>query len=50
MEEMQSKTDKIKPKSFPYTFYLMDEKQEKAYDESLLHFSQSGCARNRKSH
>merc|ERR1712183_826361 len=36
LEEMQSKTDKIKPKSFPYTFYLMDEKQEKAYDESLF--------------
>ena len=36
MEEMQSKTDKIKPKSFPYTFYLMDEKQEKAYEDSLF--------------
>ena len=36
LEEMQTKTDKIKPKSFPYTFYLMDEKQEKAYDESLF--------------
>ena len=33
---MQTKTDKIKPKSFPYTFYLMDEKQEKAYDEVLF--------------
>ena len=33
---MQSKTDKIKPKSFPYTFYLMDEKQEKAYEDSLF--------------
>ena len=33
---MQSKTDKIKPKSFPYTFYLMDEKQEKAYDEAIF--------------
>merc|ERR1712189_170414 len=30
LEEMQTKTDKIKPKTFPYTFYLMDEKQEKA--------------------
>merc|ERR1719471_576666 len=31
LEEMQTKTDKIKPKTFPYTFYLMDEKQEKAH-------------------
>merc|ERR1719351_68233 len=23
LEEMQTKTDKIKPKTFPYTFYLM---------------------------
>merc|ERR1712108_20620 len=36
LEEMQSKTDKVKPKSFPYTFYLMDEKQEKAYDEAIF--------------
>ena len=33
---MQTKTDQIKPKTFPYTFYLMDEKQEKSYDESLF--------------
>ena len=33
---MQTKTDKIKPKTFPYTFYLMDEKQEKSYDEALF--------------
>merc|ERR1712111_322539 len=36
LEEMQTKTDKIKPKTFPYTFYLMDEKQEKAYDEEIF--------------
>merc|ERR1719300_1031900 len=36
LEEMQTKTDKIKPKTFPYTFYLMDEKQEKAYDEKIF--------------
>jgi len=36
LEEMQTKTDKIKPKTFPYTFYLMDAKQEKAYDEAFL--------------
>merc|ERR1719318_605835 len=35
-EEMQTKTDAIKPKEFPYTFYLMDEKQEKAYDEPIF--------------
>merc|ERR1719147_564009 len=29
LEEMQTKTDAIKPKDFPYTFYLMDEKQER---------------------
>ena len=33
---MQTKTDKIKPKSFPYTFYIMDDKQEKAYDEAIF--------------
>ena len=33
---MQTKTDKIKPKSFPYTFYLMDDKQEKAYDDTIF--------------
>ena len=36
LKEMQRKADKIKPKSFPYTFYLMDEKQEKAYEDSLF--------------
>merc|ERR1719336_3057525 len=36
LEEMQTKTDKVKPKSFPYTFYLMDDKQEKAYDEVIF--------------
>eukprot|EP00091_Calanus_sinicus_P022318 TRINITY_DN700_c0_g1_i6.p1 TRINITY_DN700_c0_g1~~TRINITY_DN700_c0_g1_i6.p1 ORF type:complete len:122 (-),score=59.75 TRINITY_DN700_c0_g1_i6:301-666(-) len=36
LEEMQTKTDAIKPKDFPYTFYLMDEKQEKAYDEPIF--------------
>merc|ERR1712045_940725 len=36
LEEMQSKTDKIKPKSFPYTFYLMDDKQEKSYDDTVV--------------
>ena len=36
LEEMQTKTDKIKPKSFPYTFYIMDDKQEKAYDEAIF--------------
>jgi len=36
LEEMQTKTDTVKPKNFPYTFYLMDEKQEKAYDEPLF--------------
>merc|ERR1719308_731141 len=35
LEEMQTKTDAIKPKNFPYTFYLMDDKQEKAYEEDL---------------
>merc|ERR1719334_1167760 len=36
LEEMQTKTDGIKPKDFPYTFYLMDEKQEKAYEEPIF--------------
>ena len=36
LEEMQTKTDATKPKEFPYTFYLMDEKQEKAYDEPIF--------------
>merc|ERR1719186_1116032 len=36
LEEMQTKTDAIKPKEFPYTFYLMDEKQEKAYEEPIF--------------
>jgi len=36
LEEMQTKTDAIKPKDFPYTFYLMDEKQEKAYEEPIF--------------
>merc|ERR1719431_2169915 len=29
LEEMQTKTDVIKPKEFPYTFYLMEEMQTK---------------------
>merc|ERR1712098_555175 len=29
LEEMQTKTDKIKPKTFPYTFYLMDKNKRK---------------------
>merc|ERR1712176_1732773 len=36
LEEMQTKTDEIKPKDFPYTFYLMDEKQEKAFDDPIF--------------
>jgi len=36
LEEMQTKTDEIKPKNFPYTFYLMDEAQEKAYDSNIF--------------
>jgi len=36
LEEMQTKTDEIKPKEFPYTFYLMDEAQEKAFDEPIF--------------
>merc|ERR1719432_509299 len=28
LEEMQEKTDALKPKDFPYTFYLMDAGQE----------------------
>eukprot|EP00092_Neocalanus_flemingeri_P020915 GFUD01022659.1.p1 GENE.GFUD01022659.1~~GFUD01022659.1.p1 ORF type:complete len:223 (-),score=82.20 GFUD01022659.1:247-873(-) len=36
LEEMQTKTDAIKPKDFPYTFYLMDVKQEKAFDEAIF--------------
>merc|ERR1719435_517378 len=36
LEEMQTKTDAIKPKEFPYTFYLMDEKQEKAFEEPIF--------------
>merc|ERR1711864_12913 len=36
LEEMQTKTDAIKPKGFPYTFYLMDDKQEKAFDEPIF--------------
>jgi len=36
LEEMQTKTDAIKPKDFPYTFYLMDEKQEKAFEEPVF--------------
>ena len=36
LEEMETKTDKIKPKSFPYTFYLMDENQENAYDQAIF--------------
>ena len=33
---MQTKTDKVKPKSFPYTFYLMDDKQTKSYDDDIF--------------
>ena len=36
LEEMQTKTDKIKPKDFPYTFYLMDAAQEKAFDDPIF--------------
>ena len=32
----KEETDKIKPKSFPYTFYLMDDKQEKSYDDTIF--------------
>ena len=28
---MQEKTDALKPKDFPYTFYLMDAAQEKGH-------------------
>ena len=33
---MQTKTDAIKPKDFPYTFYLMDEKQVKSFEEPVF--------------
>jgi len=36
LEEMQTKTDALKPKDFPYTFYLMDEAQEKAFDDPIF--------------
>ena len=36
MEEMQEKTDALKPKDFPYTFYLMDAAQEKAFDDPIF--------------
>ena len=36
LEEMQMKTDALKPKDFPYTFYLMDEAQEKAFDDPIF--------------
>merc|ERR1719429_382405 len=36
LEEMQEKTDALKPKDFPYTFYLMDEAQEKAFDDPIF--------------
>merc|ERR1719369_2723988 len=35
-DDAKYKTDEVKPKDFPYTFYLMDEKQEKAYDEPIF--------------
>merc|ERR1719430_1208314 len=35
LEEMQEKTDALKPKDFPYTFYLMDAAQEKAFDDPI---------------
>merc|ERR1712096_583190 len=44
LEEMQTKTDATKPKEFPYTFYLMDEKQEKAYDEPMENFQPENMA------
>merc|ERR1712071_184657 len=36
LEEMETKTNGIKPKDFPYTFYLMDAAQEKAYDDPVF--------------
>ena len=33
---METKTNGIKPKDFPYTFYLMDAAQEKAYDDPVF--------------
>merc|ERR1719370_1514089 len=36
LEEMQEKTDALKPKDFPYTFYLMDAAQEKAFDDPIF--------------
>ena len=33
---MQEKTDTLKPKDFPYTFYLMDAAQEKAFDDPIF--------------
>ena len=36
LEEMQEKTDALKPKDFPYTFYLMDAGQEKAFDDPIF--------------
>merc|ERR1719222_280460 len=36
LEEMQDKTDALKPKDFPYTFYLMDAAQEKAFDDPIF--------------
>ena len=33
---MQEKTDALKPKDFPYTFYLMDAAQEKAFDDPIF--------------
>ena len=36
LEEMQEKTDTLKPKDFPYTFYLMDAAQEKAFDDPIF--------------
>ena len=36
LAEMQEKTDALKPKDFPYTFYLMDAAQEKAFDDPIF--------------
>merc|ERR1719384_600232 len=36
LEEMQEKTDALKPKDFPYTFYHMDAAQEKAFDDPIF--------------
>merc|ERR1719206_205946 len=32
----RKKTDALKPKDFPYTFYLMDAAQEKAFDDPIF--------------